>query len=149
MANTLIIKYHTWIILANTVLILLQIEQGQDCMLDAVLSQVDVPSAYLTDNFRMQLSGHMAKFPHYFSVFFGPLLAEKRESYSSYIHRIARGDIWGDVCLLQVVAQMWSLKITIIQPLKSSVPVWHKSTEADSDIVIIYNGRDHYSGTSK
>ena len=96
-----------------------------------------------------QTAGHLAKYPEYFYQFIGDILEERGESYESVIRNVAEGDLIIDDIIIQVIAQMFQLKITVVFPMEETCFKFHSASYEDSDIVLINNGKGHFSGTSE
>lgn len=67
--------------------------------------------------------------------------------------------MWGDSCILQAVAMMWGLRISIVQPPPpdqmnvapfNHIQIRHTLTDLfDVNLVLVYNGRAHYSSVGE
>ena len=56
---------------------------------------------------------------------------------------------WGDSVILRVMSHMWGLKISVVNSrfLRDTV-FKHKGTIKKADIVVVYNGINHYTAAS-
>ena len=71
-------------------------------------------------------------------------------SYCQYLHLMLRRDFWGDEVVLFAVSCMWSVKITVLNSkTMQEYRIRHDRQMDKVDIVIIYNGVNHFIAASK
>ena len=117
--------------------------QDGDSMFRAVLSCLEHPDSYSTSMFRKQIVGYAL----HNMKFFKKKLVTSGESIESYLRNVSHGLIYGDRNILQIVAMMWKLKITVINPYEQPEHIWHNCGVAGADIILAFNGHNHYSGS--
>ena len=67
-------------------------------------------------------------------------------SYRQYLHLLLRRDFWGDEVVLYAISCMWSVKITVLNTKTlQEYRIRHDRTMGEADIVITYNGVNHFN----
>ena len=117
--------------------------QDGDSMFHAVLSCLEHPDSYSTSMFRKQIVGYAL----HNMKFFKKKLVTSGESIESYLRNVSHGLIYGDRNILQIVAMMWKLKISVINPYEQPEHIWHNCSLPGADIILAFNGHNHYSGS--
>ena len=117
--------------------------QDGDSMFRAVLSCLEHPDSYSTSMFRKQIVGYAL----HNMKFFKKKLVTSGESIESYLRNVSHGLIYGDRNILQIVAMMWKLKISVINPYEQPEHIWHNCGLPGADIILAFNGHNHYSGS--
>ena len=147
-----------------------------DCILSALRRGTEAPSQYSSQLMRRQLALWMAVNAEllYDEVALEIMLAygevrtsrqkkqKKRRShngpfsYVSYIRNLLQCGEYGDSLTIGLIALMWQIKITTVAvPLdvSSAAPIqWrynHKCGLKDVDLLLLYNGQNHYSAGGK
>ena len=71
-------------------------------------------------------------------------------SFRQYLHLLLWRDFWGDEVVLFVVSCMWSVKITVLntKPMQE-YQIWHDRAMEHADMVLTYNGSNHFNAASK
>ena len=54
---------------------------------------------------------------------------------------------YGDRHSLKIASVMWHTTMTIVSPYDEPIKIWHDVSLEDSNVVICWNGNDHYSGS--
>ena len=116
--------------------------QDGNSMFRAVLSCLGHPDLYSTSMFHKQIVGYAL----HNMKFFKKKLVTSGESIESYLRNVSHGLIYGDRNILQIVAMMWKLKISVINPYKQPEHIWHNCGLPGADIILAFNGHNHYSG---
>ena len=71
-------------------------------------------------------------------------------SYCSYIEYMSFRDTWADAVQGYVLAYQWNCRVTIYNiPSMSEIRLRHNKPMVDSDIILLYDGRRHYSAVCK
>ena len=71
-------------------------------------------------------------------------------SYRQYLHLMLQRDFWGDEVVLFAVSCMWSARITVLNSKTlQEYRIWHDRHMEEADIVIIYNGANHFTAAGK
>ena len=71
-------------------------------------------------------------------------------SYRQYLHLLLRRDFWGDKVVLFAVSCMFSAKITVLNTKTlQEYRIWHDRMMEEADIVITYNGSNHFNAAGK
>ena len=71
-------------------------------------------------------------------------------SYRQYLHLLLWRDFWGDEVVLFAMSCMWSVKITVFNSkTMQEYRIWHEVAMEDVDIVIVYNGINHFNAAGK
>ena len=117
-----------------------------NCLYEAVLMQVFHLEDFTIALFRKEVGFFVVENWRFFFPILKAQLPEG-QSFESYARNIYLGFAHGDLLVLQVIAKMWRLKITVIDPYVAPIKVWHDASPEKTDIVLLYNGNDHYSGT--
>ena len=117
--------------------------QDGDSMFRAVLSCLEHPDSYSTSMFHKQIVGYAL----HNMKFFKKKLVTSGESIESYLRNVSHGLIYGDRNILQIVAMMWKLKISVINPYEQPEHIWHNCGLPGADIILAFNGHNHYSGS--
>ena len=68
-------------------------------------------------------------------------------SYVSFLHELLRTHSCGDNIVLYCLSLMWRMKITVIisSPHPTQLRFHHDSKLAFADLVLVYNGRNHFN----
>ena len=71
-------------------------------------------------------------------------------SYRQYLHLLLQSDFWGDEVVLFAVSCMWKVKITVLN-MKTlhEYRICHDRALEDADIVVTYNGHNHFNAVGK
>ena len=71
----------------------------------------------------------------------------------SYLEYILQDGVWGDFIVLTLISVMWGVRVTVVRGDScSQVRIRHNYDLNDSDIVLLFNGREvggHYSSVSR
>ena len=126
--------------------------QFGDCFYEAILTSLStptVPEIYTATHLKWQICMFMINNYEHTTKQLKLRLQAFSTSLAQYIEKFMALDEWGEDWLLYIVHSMWKKKITIIdvtseQTLKHYGK--HKTLKA-ADIVLIYNGNDHFTGT--
>ncbi len=71
-------------------------------------------------------------------------------SFHSYLITMAKPDFWGDAVVLKAFSKLFNWRITVVnQPDLTSYRFCHNKVLNDVDMVLVYNGVNHYWGTCK
>ena len=71
-------------------------------------------------------------------------------SYRQYLHLLLWRDFWGDEVVLYAISCMWSVKITVLNmKTLQEYRICHDRTLEDADIIITYNGHNHFNAAGK
>ena len=71
-------------------------------------------------------------------------------SYRQYLHLLLRRDFWGDEVVFFVVSCMWSVKITVLNTkTMQEYRIWHDRGMEHADMVVMYNGSNHFNAAGK
>ena len=71
-------------------------------------------------------------------------------SYRQYLHLMLRRDFWGDEVVLFAVSCMWSVRITVLNSKTlQEYRIRHDRPMEEADIVIVYNGANHFTAAGK
>ena len=74
-------------------------------------------------------------------------------SIKSYLKYMLENGVWGDFIVLTLISTMWGVRITVLRGDScSEVRIRHNCDLVDSDVVILFNGREvagHYSVVSR
>ena len=97
------------------------IPQDGDCMFRAILSCIKHPLPYDVQMFHRQIVAFASHNMHWFC---GKLITEN-ESLESYLHNVSAGLTYGDSNILQIVAMMWKIRISILNPYEPPDHIWH------------------------
>lgn len=137
-----------------------KIKPEGDCFYDSILAPLNPPiineetgERYKGNDLRLQICHHMLKNPKKCSH----ILKSRLEPYETSLYHFAMKMMeeheWGEDTLLPIVYDMWGLNCTVIDVHRNEHLYHYGSKKHHSlktaDIVLIYNGSDHYSGTGK
>ena len=74
-------------------------------------------------------------------------------SIKSYLKYMLENGVWGDFIVLTLISAMWGVRVTVVRGDScSEVRIRHNCDLVDSDVVILFNGREvsgHYSAVSR
>ena len=71
-------------------------------------------------------------------------------SIHGYLIAMSKPDFWGDVIVLKAFSKLFNWRITVVnQPDLTSYRFRHNKVLNDVDVVLVYNGLNHYWGTCK
>ena len=71
-------------------------------------------------------------------------------SYRQYLHLLLQRDFWGDEVVLFAVSCMWTVKITVLNmKTLQEYRICHDRALEDADIVVTYNGHNHFNAAGK
>ena len=71
-------------------------------------------------------------------------------SYRQYLHLLLQRDFWGDEVVLFAVSCMWTVKITVLNmKTLQEYRIHHDRALEDADIVVMYNGHNHFNAAGK
>ena len=113
-------------------------------MFRAILSCVNVPNGVTISGFRKQIACYIMRNINFFR---NRLSLGNSENLESFIRNLADGRSFGDRNILQAVAVMWNVTITVLNPFSAEDRVWHNETLDKVDIVLLWNSFKHYSGS--
>ena len=74
-------------------------------------------------------------------------LVTDNECIESYLRNVSKGLMYGDRNVLQIIAMMWKVRISILNPYEDADHIWHNEGLAGADIILAWNGHNHYSGS--
>ncbi len=73
-------------------------------------------------------------------------------SFQEYLKYLLRKNSWGDQLVVYIILKMWNLKISIVVASGCTmsgciyeVPICHNGGMRDADIILAFDGVDHYS----
>ena len=127
-----------------------------DCFYESILTGFgtfceEKGKLYTGSDLRLQLCHFMLKFPEMCRDLLIDRLISFNTSLYHYVRRLMKPKEWGEAWLLHILYAMWNLNSTVIDVTMSGHLIHYGSKDHASletaDIVIIYNGDDHYSGT--
>ena len=55
--------------------------------------------------------------------------------------------MYGDRNVLQIIAMMWKVRISVLNPYKEADHIWHNQGLKGADIILCWNRHNHYSGS--
>ena len=71
-------------------------------------------------------------------------------SFKEYLQRMLKRGQWGDDIILHAFASMCNVRLTVVNAARlEEYRIHHDITLSEVDVVLIFNGRNHYSFTSK
>ena len=74
-------------------------------------------------------------------------------SMKTWCEEMLKDKVYGDLCLLKLIASMWSIRITVLRgDTLEEIRIRHDSNLKDAEIVLVYNGiplSGHYCGAIK
>ena len=71
-------------------------------------------------------------------------------SFRQYLHLLLRRDFWGDEIVLFAVSCMWLVKITVFNTkTMQEYRIRHDRAMEDADMVVTYNGSNHFNAAGK
>ncbi len=71
-------------------------------------------------------------------------------SIHGYLIAMSKPDFWGDAIVLKAFSKLFNCRITVVnQPDLTSYRFRHNKVLNDMDMVLVYNGLNHYWGTCK
>ena len=128
-----------------------------DCFYQAVLANIATPTidqqVYTAEDLKLQICMHMIRHPDMSNKVLKLRLQSEGTCLFYYIEKIMQPKQWGENWLLYIIHHMWGLKGSILSfgndsVLESHYSIHQPHTSAkDADIVLIYNGHNHFSGT--
>ena len=119
------------------------VSENGDCVFNAYLSNIDVPEGYDAGMLRRQLVAFTLKNMPWFENKIHP----QNESMESYLRNIASGLCFGDRHCLEVISMMWKTTISVVNPHGEPIKIWHDLDLEDVNVIICWNGNNHYVGT--
>lgn len=130
-----------------------------DCLFEAVLTSLATPvdpqqGVYTAFHLRLQVCMHMINNYERMLTLEPVKLFLQAECTSLYhcVQKSMEEDFWADHTLLHVIHDMWKVNLSMINVWQRNTLSYHYGTHTDilqSDIVIIYNGHNHFTGTGK
>ena len=117
--------------------------ENSDCVFNAYLSNIDVPKGYDAAMLRRQLVAFTLKNTPWFQNKIHP----QNESMESYLRNVASGLCFGDRHCLEIISMMWKTIISIVNPHDEPINIWHDLDLEDVNVIICWNGNNHYVGT--
>ena len=134
-------------------------EPDGDCFYEAILISLTPPFdpqtgwAYTANDLRLQICSYMLNHPKKCSELLYLRLQAFGTSLYHFILKMMDKDEWGETCLLHIVHEMWELNCTVID-VHQNPPLLHYGgpehhSLRSADIVIVYNGCNHFTGTGK
>ena len=120
------------------------IKKDGDCMFRAILSCINVPNGVTISGFRKQIACYIMRNINFFR---NRLSLGNSENLESFIRNLADGRSSGDRNILQAVVVMWNVTISVLNPFSEEDRVWHNETLDKVDIVLLWNGFNHYNGS--
>ena len=121
----------------------MKIRADGDCMYDAVLSCVCVLEGFGPLKFRKQIGVYATRN----IKFFKDRIKPTGESLESYLRNLIEGKSYRDRHVLEIISIMWNIVITVINPFYDADKIWHREELGDSDVILLWNGCNHYSGS--
>ena len=130
-----------------------------DCFYDSILASLNTPInthtgvKYSGNDLRLQICFYMLSNPKICSK----ILHDRLEGFGTSLYhftvKMMREREWGEACLLKIIYNMWGTNCTILDVTHNEQMFHfgskkHKSLRT-ADIVLIYNGSNHYSGAKK
>ena len=71
-------------------------------------------------------------------------------SYKQYLHLLLQRDFWSDEVGLYAILCMWSMKIPVLNTKTlQEYRIHHDRMMEDADIIITYNGHNHFNAAGK
>ena len=71
-------------------------------------------------------------------------------SFKEYLQRMLKRGQWGDDIVLHAFASMCNVRVTVVNAARlEEYRIRHNITLSEVDVVLIFNGRNHYSYTGK
>ena len=71
-------------------------------------------------------------------------------SFKKYLQRMLKRGQWGDDIILHAFASMCNVRVTVVNAARlEEYQICHDITLSEVDIMLIFNGRNHYSYASK
>ena len=126
------------------------------CFFEAILCNVqpptDILNSYTANHLRLQMCMYMIENPELCLNLLEVRLAGWDTSLYHFISKFLRFNEWGEHSLLLVIASMWNTTITVLDVTRNDFYETYagdneKHDHISDDIVIIYNGNSHYTGT--
>ena len=114
-----------------------------DSMFNAVLSCLEHPAEYTASVFRK----HIVSFALHNIEWFKTKLITEGQSLESYLRNISCGLSYGDRNCLQIMAMLWKMRISVLNPFEEADHIWHGEGLEGAHVVLIWNGHNHYSGS--
>jgi len=117
-------------------------------LFNAVLYNLDHPDEYDAISLRHQAIYYMLK--HHRLIQKHPDYENTRdpkETMNEYIKNTYNLKIYGDRLALVTIAMCWNITITILYCTGELDKLGHTKELEDTDVVIIYNKQNHYTGT--
>jgi hypothetical protein len=141
----------------------LKVSSSGDCLFQAFVENFDVPGYVLTadDLRRMCVYGLVEFAPYMFEdasvhilgTYDGEDGTDGPFSYLEYCQHILSPGHWGDELCIKVLAQLFGLTITVANFVSNPnggptlLCYHHKEPLSDTQIVLLFNGSNHYSAT--
>ena len=114
-----------------------------DCLYRAVLSYIEHPDEYDVETFRNQIVTFALHNMHWFKE----KLVTDGENIESYLRNVSAGLTYGDRNVLQIIAMMWKVCISVLNPYEEADHIWHNQSLKGADIILCWNRHNHYSGS--
>lgn len=128
----------------------------KDCFYESILMSLNPPTfpeVYTGRHLQLQMCMYMVENHTEVAQLLKFHLQSQDISLLEFIHTHFDPKEWGEDCLLLVINKMWNLNITLVNVAQLPLdPIINYSSVEDwdwhySDIYIIYNGNDHFTGT--
>ena len=123
-------------------------QKHHHCYFDAILCQVDSPLLYTAYHLRLQTCMYMIQnYQECLEILQFRLVGFNTCMYK-FIERFIDFNEWGEEALTPIISKMWNTPISILNIFHTASPYNNYGSDTVSDdIVLIYNGENHYSGT--
>lgn len=121
-----------------------------DCFYGSILKGITCPENYTPQHLQLQICMYMIDNPRITNQLLKQRFQADTTCLYEYILKYSQAGEWGEDCMLKIVHRMWDINITLITvhlPNEPLIHYSHSSSFLDSDVVIIYNGTGHYTGT--
>ena len=143
-------------------LFLVQVPGDGNCLYSAIRRSTLAPAQYSNQHLKRQLAMFLALnaellFPLCKVHLMGSYgIAEEGHggpfTFIEYIESVLQPGEEGDLLVLYLLSLMWQIQVTVVvaQPLPAQIRLRHDQELKSADLVVVYNGTDHYTpaGTS-
>ncbi len=123
-----------------------------DCLYESVLCGITSPTGpkmYHVEHLKHQIFMYMIENPAKCTEILKPRLQSSHTCLSNYILKFVSAEAWGEEYLLLILHAMWGLTTTVVDVTVKDVErdFGHSGGGGEADVVIIYNGINHYTAT--
>ena len=119
------------------------------CYFDAILCQVNTPPLYTSYHMRLQMCMYMIE--HYQDCI--DILQYRLVGYNTSLYLFIKKFIdfyeWGEETLTPIICKMWGISISVLNIFNTDPFNNYNCDTVSKDVIIIYNGSSHYTGTGK